>query len=224
MAFDVSLLAKSVESLTPEELSQVDSYFNQQKTAVEARQKVIREVGQVNAFKAIASVVVAEMKGLGWSKMPSIKIVPNADGTDMVVDYLITRKPKTANANGSTPATRMARPDSGKITINKIIEDMGEVEAFEVAGVKYNTTKDVVKHLTNPKEKDSEANHCWELTKAAGEGKGISSSDIITNRHANEVKLVFKGGKKITVEDAVKAVKTARDAKAAQTPAADVPV
>jgi hypothetical protein len=227
MSFDVSLIGKPITDLTPDELMQLESFMTAQKAMIDTRRKEMSDQNRTKAFAGILTAYKDAMKLLGWVKLPPVKIVPTADGTDAIVDYIVAsgRKAKaTTGDNAATSVGTRATPsvDSGKITINKIIEIVGELDHFEVGANKADSTKEVVKHLVNPKENDSEANHCWEITKAAGAGTGISASDIITSRHGNDVKMVFKSGEVMTVTEAVKAIRDARAA-GTPTPAANTP-
>ncbi len=211
MAFDISLIGKAPEELTPDELSQVQSYLATRTAAIEARRKVLTETMQATEFAKIVVVANEVKKNLGWMAYPKLHLEANAAGDGYKVDYVITKikgtGPKKNGGNG-----KRSTPDvmSGDITINKIIQTVGELDHYEVNGQvldsEHSNPKAVVQMLKQADGKH-EADRCWDIAK-----KGISASDIITKGHPKEVTMVFKGGMRKLVEDAVAELTAVRKA------------
>jgi hypothetical protein len=222
-----TLLGKPIDQLTPAELKAFQSDFAKMAETLAARSKEIAETAQKTALLPVVAAYKTAAKTLGWEKFPRMEFKPNEAGDDVTLDYVAVKLPRKtggakksggeAGGNGS----RATGVEAGKITVNKIIlAHGGNLDHFEVGGKSLEGQKEVISALVNPKDKDSEANHCWEVS-----GKGTSISDIITGRHATEVALVFKDGTKVTVADAVKQMTAARQAAApAATATAEVPV
>lgn len=211
MSIDMSLIGKDITTLTPAQLASLQSQLAALTAEVDARKKVKTEEITRKEFAKIEKIGADVAKILGWEKFPKLQLIPNDAGDAYTVDYVAVKKPGTRKATGEKRTA--SEPGTGKITINKIITAMGELDHFEAGGKNYTEVKVVVKDLKQADGK-SEAERCWEISK-----KGISGSDIITKNHAKEVTLVFKNGTRVSVEDAVKQLSEARK----ETTAPDAP-
>lgn len=210
---DTTLIGKPIETMTPAELGQLTSQLAAYSEELEKRRKAVQEQAQATEFKRIVDAAKVAATNLGWAKFPKLQLIPNETGNDYRVDYIVTRVRKAGGGNGGKRTT--TGPEAGKLTINKMLLTLGELDHFEVGKDKFEAVKEVVKALKQPDGK-SEADRCWEISK-----KGVSGSDIITKYHPTEVVIVLKTGVKMTVGDAVKKLSEARTE---ATSTAEVPV
>ncbi len=92
----------------------------------------------------------------------------------------------------------MDKNSHGKVTIAKIGIAKGGIALFKVGDKIYEDQKSVVAKLINP-DGTYEAGHCRDIS-----GKGSSCSDILINRHASEVTLIYADDTEQLLADAVK--------------------
>lgn len=210
--FDTALLGKDPKTLTPQELASLSSYLSEVQNSVLARQTELKKTLETEQFGKIAVVSKEAMLAMSWAKLPKLIILPNADGTEYTVEYV-----KSESKRKAAGESKRAAPDvnSGDITVNKIATAMGGIAMFEAGGKQFEGIKELVKELKQPGADGkpgtvSEAERCWDISK-----KGISASDIVTNYHADEVKLIFNDKSELTVAQAVEKMKAARTAAAA---------
>jgi hypothetical protein len=201
---NTNLIGKPVDELTPAELASLSSQLAGLKSEIDARQTVVKETAEKEAFTAIAEAAKEQTQiVLGWAKLPKLILEPDADGNNYIVAYATTKK------SGSGKRTK-SDISNGDITINKIGIAMGGIAWFkDKNGTDHEGIKDLVKVLVNPATGESEENRCWDISR-----KGISASDIVTKYHGDEVTLVFNDSTELLVKDAVEKLKAARESAA----------
>lgn len=202
---DTSLIGKPIDELSPAELASLASQLSTLSTEIDTRQKTVRDQAQDEVLNQIAIDAESGMRKLAWQKLPKLTLVPDADGAHYTVAYAATKGKSKGNGGKRTAS----EPNSGAITVNKIIVAHGGGIAWfrnEKTGEDFENVKKLVASLKQEDGITSEGDRCWDITQKVG----ISASDIVIKHHAEEVTLVFNDGIELLVKDAVEKMKEAR--------------
>jgi hypothetical protein len=170
---------------------------------IQAQLKAKRDALINEQYSFLASTAKKMAEVLGWEKLQKIALNPDAEGKNYEVCMVTEVTKKTGKRTNSGI-------NCGDITIKKLSDLKGGSVKFKFNGKEYTKIQELVKDL---KQTDGrpESERCWDIVQPDGTKKGISSSDIVTHFHADEVSLVYQDGKEQSVKEAVEEAKKARE-------------